>query len=243
MGQPRRPARHDPAPHGARRRFRVVVTRSERQAVSLTAAVATLGCEVVLCPLIGIEPIAGGRVDGTAYDWVVVTSPNGAAQLAPRLAGVPRRIAAIGPGTAAELRAHGLEPDLVPAVSTQEGLLAELPRPAGHVLLAAAEGARRLLVDELDADFLPLYRTVELRPDAPPEATSSFSPRRRPLERSPPPGLGCRPSRSGRRPPRPRGSTGSRSSPRRRPTTFRASSPRSSACCRACSLTRRCGRS
>jgi uroporphyrinogen-III synthase len=137
--------------------------------VSLTAAVATLGCEVVLCPLIGIEPIAGGRVDGTAYDWVVVTSPNGAAQLAPRLAGVPRRIAAIGPGTAAELRAHGLEPDLVPAVSTQEGLLAELPRPAGHVLLAAAEGARRLLVDELDADFLPLYRTVELRPDAPPE--------------------------------------------------------------------------
>ena len=137
--------------------------------MSLTAAVATLGCEVVLCPLIGIEPIAGGRVDGTAYDWVVVTSPNGAAQLAPRLAGVPRRIAAIGPGTAAELRAHGLEPDLVPAVSTQEGLLAELPRPAGHVLLAAAEGARRLLVDELDADFLPLYRTVELRPDAPPE--------------------------------------------------------------------------
>jgi len=137
--------------------------------VSLTAAVATLGCEVVLCPLIGIEPIAGGRVDGTAYDWVVVTSPNGAAQLAPRLAGVPRRIAAIGPGTAAELRAHGLEPDLVPAVSTQEGLLAELPRPAGHVLLAAAEGARRLLVDELDADFLPLYRTVELRPAAPPE--------------------------------------------------------------------------
>ena len=137
--------------------------------MSLAAAVATLGCEVVLCPLIGIEPIAGGRVDGTAYDWVVVTSPNGAAQLAPRLAGVPRRIAAIGPGTAAELRAHGLEPDLVPAVSTQEGLLAELPRPAGHVLLAAAEGARRLLVDELDADFLPLYRTVELRPDAPPE--------------------------------------------------------------------------
>ena len=35
--------------------------------------------------------------------------------------------------------------DLVPAVSTQEGLLAELPRPAGRVLFAAAEGARRLL--------------------------------------------------------------------------------------------------
>jgi uroporphyrinogen-III synthase len=49
--------------------------------------------------------------------------------------------------------------DLVPEVATQEGLLAELPRPAGRVLFAGAEGARRLLVDELGADFVPLYRT------------------------------------------------------------------------------------
>ena len=35
------------------------------------------------------------------------------------------------------------------------------------MLLAAAEGARRLLVDERGADFLPLYRTVELHPPAP----------------------------------------------------------------------------
>jgi uroporphyrinogen-III synthase len=52
----------------------------------------------------------------------------------------------------------------VPAVSTQEGLLAELPRPAGRVLFAAAEGARRLLPDELEADVVPLYRTCELAP-------------------------------------------------------------------------------
>jgi uroporphyrinogen-III synthase len=55
--------------------------------------------------------------------------------------------------------------DLVPRVSTQEGLLAELP--AGRVLLAAAEGARGLLVEERAADFVALYRTVELRPRAP----------------------------------------------------------------------------
>jgi uroporphyrinogen-III synthase len=60
------------------------------------------------------------------------------------------------------LREHGLQVDLVPAVHTQEGLAAELP--PGRVLLAAAEGARR---DVLDADFLPLYRTVELRPPPP----------------------------------------------------------------------------
>ena len=55
-------------------------------------------------------------------------------------------------------------------VATQEGLLAALPRPAGRVLFAGAEGARRLLVDELGAHFVPLYRTKELRPAAFPDA-------------------------------------------------------------------------
>jgi uroporphyrinogen-III synthase len=55
----------------------------------------------------------------------------------------------------------------VARVSTQEGLLADLPRPAGRVLFAGAESARRLLVDELDADFVPLYRTRELAPPLP----------------------------------------------------------------------------
>ena len=54
-------------------------------------------------------------------------------------------------------------------MSTQEGLLAELPRPAGRVLFAGAEGARRLLVDELGADFVALYRTTPLVPDEAPE--------------------------------------------------------------------------
>ena len=60
------------------------------------------------------------------------------------------RLAAIGPATAEALGGA----DLVPAVATQEGLLAELPRPAGRVLFAAAEGARPLLPDELGADVV-----------------------------------------------------------------------------------------
>ena len=72
------------------------------------------------------------------------------------------RIAAIGPRTA---EAVGAAPTWCPAVSTQEGLLAELPRPAGRVLFAAGEGARRVLPDALGADVVPLYRTRELRPD------------------------------------------------------------------------------
>jgi uroporphyrinogen-III synthase len=73
-------------------------------------------------------------------------------------------VAAIGKATA---RAWGGKVDLVPAVSTQEGLLAELPRPAGRVLFAGAEDARRLLADELGADFVALYRTRTVRPQQP----------------------------------------------------------------------------
>jgi uroporphyrinogen-III synthase len=151
------------------RRPRVVVTRAERRAAPLVERLAELGLDVVVCPLIDVEPLGDEPIDAASYDWVIVTSPTGAAELARRLSDPPQRIAAIGPGTAAELRAHGLDPELVPAVSTQEGLLAELPQPSGRVLVAAAEGARRLLADELDADFLPLYRTIELRPTEPPE--------------------------------------------------------------------------
>jgi len=78
-------------------------------------------------------------------------------------------VAVIGPGTAEALRAHGAEPTLVARRSTQEGLLEELPRPAGRVLFAGAEGARNVIVTELGADFLPLYRTVELQPHLLPE--------------------------------------------------------------------------
>ena len=69
---------------------------------------------------------------------MIVTSVNGARELRRRMTGTPERVAAIGRATA---EAFG-GADLVPAVSTQEGLLAELPRPAGRVLFAGAEGAR-----------------------------------------------------------------------------------------------------
>jgi uroporphyrinogen III methyltransferase/synthase len=144
--------------------MRIVVTRADAQADELVRGIELLGHEAVRCPLIRVEPLGDEPIDPSPYDWVVVTSPNGAGELARRLASPPAKLAAIGPGTAEELRRQELEPDLVPEVSTQEGLLAELPRDA-RILLAAAEGARRLL----PGDFLPLYRTVELMPDPPPE--------------------------------------------------------------------------
>jgi uroporphyrinogen-III synthase len=136
--------------------MRVVVTR-----VDVAARVEALGHEAVLCELIRIEPLGDDPIDASGYDWLVVTSANGAHELGRRGVGA-NRIAAIGPATAAALREHGLQVDLVPATHTQEGLRDEL---SGRLLLAAAEGARR---DVLDADFIALYRTVELpqEPDA-----------------------------------------------------------------------------
>jgi uroporphyrinogen-III synthase len=147
--------------------MRVVVTRPRAQAGPLVERLEALGHEVVACPLIEIEPFPEAAVDTSAYDWVIVTSPNGAELFAERRTGALPNVAAIGPGTAETLRARGIEPDLVPAVSTQEGLLAALPRPAGRVLFTGAEGSRRTLVDALDADFHALYRTRLLEPDPP----------------------------------------------------------------------------
>ncbi len=142
--------------------LKIVVTRPEGQAEPLAGRLRRLGHEVLACPLIRIEPLGEARVDVARYDWVVVTSANGAHELARRAGGAVPRVAAIGPGTAKALREEGITPALVARVSTQEGLVAELPQPAGSVLLAAAEDARRYLVDALAADFLPLYRTVPL---------------------------------------------------------------------------------
>ncbi len=144
---------------------RVALTRPGRADGDLAVILRMAGHEVVHCPLIAIEPLGGEPIDASGYDWLVVTSRNGADELARRLIGRPRSIAAIGPATAEALRAHGLPVDLVPQEASQDGILRELPRPAGRVLLAAAEGARRVLVDELAAEFLPLYRTRELRPE------------------------------------------------------------------------------
>jgi uroporphyrinogen III methyltransferase / synthase len=153
----------------ATKRLRVIVTRAVEQIEPLARRIEELGHEVVRCPLIELEPTGPDAVDLNGYDWAIVTSPYGARELARRACGAWPRVAAIGPGTAAALRERGIEPALVPGVSSQEVLLSELPRPAGRVLFAGAERARRLLVDELGADFVPLYRTRELRPEPPPE--------------------------------------------------------------------------
>ncbi len=146
--------------------MRILLTRPEGRNEQLAEALRAQGHDVVREPLIEVEPTGDEPIEVDGYDWLIVTSVTGANELRRRARGRARRVAAIGRATADALGSA----DLVPRVSTQEGLLAELPRPAGRVLFAGAEGARRLLVEELAADFVPLYRTRALKPEQVPEA-------------------------------------------------------------------------
>jgi uroporphyrinogen-III synthase len=138
----------------------VVVTRPAGQEVELVDRLRAAGHDVTHVPLVAIEPLGDEPIDVEPYDWIVLTSANGARELRRRMRGIPRRVAAIGHATA---EAFG-GADVVAERSTQEGLLEAIPQPAGKVLFAAAEKARRLLPDALGADTVPLYRTIELSP-------------------------------------------------------------------------------
>src|SRR4051812_24807428 len=162
---------------------RVAVTRARAQASALAARLRALGAEVVEAPSIRIEPLQADVPDLSAYDLLCLTSPNGVDRLfelvrdARALAGPT--IAVIGPGTARALRAHGIEPDIVPDRAVAEGLVEALDGvPFKRALIARAADGRDLLVDALrergEVDVVALYETVpEPLDDATREAASA----------------------------------------------------------------------
>jgi uroporphyrinogen-III synthase len=149
---------------------RALVTRPREQAQPLVDALVAEGFDVVVHPLTRIEPISDDPIDVSGYDCVIVTSPNGARELARRGVGPTPSIASIGPGTSAALEREGLDVAFEADLHTQEGLVAELKERPGRKLFVAAEDARSVLADELDADFLAAYRTVPLSARELPEA-------------------------------------------------------------------------
>jgi uroporphyrinogen III methyltransferase / synthase len=149
----------------------VAVTRARAQASGLAARLRELGAEVVEAPAIRIEPRPVELPDLAAYSLVCFTSPNGVRLFFAALPGDARAmagavVAAIGPGTAAELARHGIRADVVPERFVAEGLLEALPDVRGRrVLLARAADARDVLPDGLrergaSVDVLALYDTV-----------------------------------------------------------------------------------
>ena len=148
----------------------VAVTRARPQASALAERLRLLGADVVEAPAIRTRPLDVELPDPRGYDLLCVTSPTGADQLfghlrdARDLAGVT--VAAIGPGTSRALRAHGIEPDIVPARAVAEGLVEALAEvPVRRVLIARGADGRDVLPDALrergaEVDIVALYETI-----------------------------------------------------------------------------------
>jgi uroporphyrinogen-III synthase/uroporphyrinogen III methyltransferase/synthase len=154
----------------------IAITRPEPG--ELAAQLAALGATVLHVPLIAtLEPADGGEALAAAlarlahFDWLVVTSVNGARAVGAAAAAAPGvRLAAVGPATATVLAELAGRPvDLVPVAARAEGLLEELPHGPARVLLAHADQARPVLAAGLaaaghDVEAVVAYRTVERPP-------------------------------------------------------------------------------
>jgi uroporphyrinogen-III synthase len=154
----------------------VAVTRAAEQSGRLVSGLVALGAEVIELPLIAvIEPVDGGHALRGAvarlgsFDWLLLTSPNGAervAELLPLEAPPSLRIGTVGAATAAAL---GRYVDVVARTASGQGLLDELPSAPARALVVQAEVARPELVDGLigrgwDVERVVAYRTVASAP-------------------------------------------------------------------------------
>jgi uroporphyrinogen-III synthase len=159
---------------------RIVITRAREQAASLVARLRDLGAEPVLCPAIAFAPpddpapLDNAIARLADYDWLIVTSANGARALFDRMADLHAdpaslqrlSIAAIGPATAAALAEQGLAATFMPTAYVAEAILDEIGDVTGsRVLLPRADIARETLAAGLRAkgaqvDEITAYRTV-----------------------------------------------------------------------------------
>jgi uroporphyrinogen-III synthase len=160
---------------------RILITRPRASAGRLAEALALQGAAVLLLPTIEIiPPETYAHLDAvleviSGFDWLVITSANGAAALAERMQFLsisPRqlshlKVAAIGPATAVAVEKIGLKIAAMPDEYVAEAVVAMLrEQVAGRrVLLARAAVARDVIPEELrkcgaDVHVVEAYRTV-----------------------------------------------------------------------------------
>jgi uroporphyrinogen-III synthase len=160
---------------------RLLVTRARHQAGKLADALEALGAEVLRLPTIEIiPPETYAHLDAvleviSGFDWLIVTSANGAAALAERMQflGIQvgrlqhLQVAAIGPATAVALGRIGLQVSAMPDEYVAEAVVAMLKEKVvgRRVLLARAAVARDVIPEQLrqcgaDIHVVEAYRTV-----------------------------------------------------------------------------------
>jgi len=161
--------------------YRVLVSRAKKQASALSSTLKELGCEVIEIPFIEIRKPSSYKPLDTAlqnlaeYDWLILTSVNGAEALFERMAKrkVAKsalehlKIAAIGPATKAAIEKHGLGVAATPKEYVAESVVNMLQTQMNgkRVLLARAKVARDVIPRELrkagaTVDVIEAYETV-----------------------------------------------------------------------------------
>src|SRR5204863_2241371 len=155
---------------------RIVVTRDHRQAAELAEPLEELGAEVLLLPVIEIqppanpEPLERAMLQLHAYDWIIFTSVNGVRSFVNALGDIRSlraKVCAIGPATQAAVEALHIKVDRMPTEYVAESLLEALAGDdlAGkRILLPRAAVARDLVPLELTrrgakVDVVEAYRT------------------------------------------------------------------------------------
>ena len=154
----------------------VLVTRPGEQSQDLRERLIELGADVLVQPGVTIgDPPDWAPVDAALarldqFDWLVFSSSNGVRYLIGRLLQLGGKVeqlgrldlAAIGPGTAAELARCGLHARIVPEQFRAESLADALAAdaPGRRFLLARANRGRQVLPDQLAAAGAAVHQIV-----------------------------------------------------------------------------------
>lgn len=160
---------------------RVIVTRAREHASALSVQLEELGAQVDEFPVIKFQPpkdhteLDAAIASLSDFDWIIFTSANGVDYFVRRLMDTlhdirsmgSARIAAIGPKTAAALKALNLKVDYVPSEYVAEAVVGGFPGDATgkRILIPRASEARDALPDGLaskgaEVVVAPAYETV-----------------------------------------------------------------------------------
>jgi uroporphyrinogen-III synthase len=161
--------------------LRIVVGRARHQASALSSGLRELGAEVSEIPFIEIrkprsyQPLDTALKNLQDYDWLILTSVNGADALWKRLRKLRLtkrqfkhlKVAAIGPATKQAIEKRGIKVNVVPEQYVAESVVESLrDQVAGkRVLLARARVARDVIPRELgklgaEVDVVEAYESV-----------------------------------------------------------------------------------
>ena len=159
--------------------IKILVTRPVAQSEGLARLIRDAGGEPIACPALDIQPLAEEQMESALrslplLDLIIFISPNAARLGMPHIlkrGGLPAqaRVAAVGPGTAAELKKSGVRDIIVPEHgSDSEALLKKIARVAidgARTLIVRGQGGRAQLGETLRSrgavvEYLECYRRV-----------------------------------------------------------------------------------